>query len=200
MEFRADLHIHSYHSSDSDSHPKDIVRYALRRKLNVIAVTDHETIRGGLETLDCVRQIPELTLDVVVGAETHTPEGEIIGLFLRKEIRSRKAMDVIEEIRDQGGVSVLVHPCRNGYPEEIVLRAVDAIEVFNLYNSARENLLAQELAIRMGKPGITGSDAHNSSEVGIVYTCFTTDNEVRDVFDRDFLSLKIVPVTNPAEC
>ncbi len=198
MEFRADLHIHSYQSFDCDSHPRDIVRYAIKRNLNVIAITDHDTIKGALETLDYVRQHPELNLNVVVGAEIYTPEAEIIGLFLKDEIKSGKAINVIEDIRAQAGVSVMVHPCRDDYPEEKVVRAVDAIEVYNLRSSARENLLAQELAIKAGKPGITGSDAHNSSEVGIVYTCFTTENEGRHVFDKDFLNIKIVPVTNPA--
>lgn len=195
MEFRADLHIHSYQSFDCDSHPGDIVRYAIKRNLNVIAVTDHDTIKGALDTLDYVRQHPELNLNVVVGAEIYTPEGEIIGLFLKDEIKSGKAINVIEEIRAQAGVSVLVHPCRDDYPEEKVVRAVDAIEVFNLRSSARENLLAQELAIKSGKPGITGSDAHEVESIGRVFTSFTTRNNTKDIFGNNFLTLQIKPVS-----
>ncbi|MEA1994103.1 MAG: PHP domain-containing protein [Euryarchaeota archaeon] len=43
------LHIHSKYSSDGVLDPEKIVRIAIKRGLNGIAVTDHNTIKGGIE-------------------------------------------------------------------------------------------------------------------------------------------------------
>ena len=44
-----DLHVHSKYSSDGVLDPENIVRIARKRGLAGIAVTDHNTIRGGIE-------------------------------------------------------------------------------------------------------------------------------------------------------
>ena len=43
-----DLHIHSKYSSDGIMDVKDIMKIAIKRGLNGIAITDHNTIKGGL--------------------------------------------------------------------------------------------------------------------------------------------------------
>ena len=45
-----DLHIHSKYSHDGVMEPKKIVDIAIKKKLDGIAITDHDTIRGGLES------------------------------------------------------------------------------------------------------------------------------------------------------
>jgi len=194
MEFRADLHIHSYKSFDCNSSPGDIVKYALKRNLNVIAITDHDTIEGGLIVQEFASR--ETRLTVVVGAEIMTRKGDIAGLFLKEDIRSESALDVIAEIREQGGVSVLVHPFRSREPDEKVVNAVDAIEIYNLDCGEIANLLAQSLALRSGKPGITGSDAHEAKNIGSVYTAFTKRNNIDGVFGKNFLEFEMTPLMN----
>jgi len=46
-----DLHIHSKYSSDGILEPERIVKIAIKRGLNGIAVTDHNTIKGRLISL-----------------------------------------------------------------------------------------------------------------------------------------------------
>ena len=47
--FVADFHIHSRYSHDSLMHPEKILTKAKKAGLDAVAITDHNTIRGGLE-------------------------------------------------------------------------------------------------------------------------------------------------------
>jgi len=40
--------------------------------------------------------------------------GDIIGLFIEKEIKARSAMEVVREIKEQGGLVMLPHPYAYG--------------------------------------------------------------------------------------
>ena len=191
MEFRADLHLHSRYSFDSKSKPGDILRQALKKNLNVIAVTDHDTVDGGLAVRECAGA--DCSVQVVVGMEVSTRQGDIVGLFLEENILSVNPMQVLEEIHNQGGVSVLVHPCRHADFAEEVINSADAIEIYNAKSSSRENLMAQTLAIRAGKKGITSSDAHLVQDIGSVYTSFEPEDGSITIFNEDFLSWDIVP-------
>ena len=44
-----DLHIHSKYSYDGILEPKDIVKIAIKKGLDGIAITDHNTVKGALE-------------------------------------------------------------------------------------------------------------------------------------------------------
>ncbi|MCE5272955.1 PHP domain-containing protein [bacterium] len=169
MELKADLHIHSEYSFDCRLKLEEIARQAVRRGLDIVAVTDHGTLEGSLRLREQVAS-SGAGLQVVVGCEITTEAGDILGLFLEREIRSSRALDVIAEIKDMGGVSVLAHPYRAGEPSRDVLEAVDAVEIYNGRSSKVQNYLAQVLALRLQKPGLSGSDAHVPDEVGCAYT------------------------------
>ena len=94
-----DLHIHSKYSFDSISEPKKIIKVAKNMGLNGVAITDHNTTKGGLEAKKINRDHDFL---VIVGSEISTEIGDITGLFLSEEIKSRNSMEVIEEIKKQG--------------------------------------------------------------------------------------------------
>lgn len=158
-----DLHIHSRYSFDSLSKPKDIIRIAKKKGLNGIAITDHNTIKGGI---DARRINHDPNFLVIIGSEIATEMGDIIGLFLKEEIRSRDSIEVIEEIHRQGGIAVLPHPYKGHRLNEEIIRNIDVIECFNSRTSGENNKKAMKLAERYKKPIIAGSDAHFSSEVG----------------------------------
>lgn len=158
-----DLHIHSKYSFDSLLSPKTVLKVAKNKGLTGIAVTDHNTIRGGLE----VRRInKDRDFVVIVGSEIQTEIGDIIGLYLNDEIRSRVSIEVIEEIKNQGGIVVLPHPFRGHRLNQYVIEHSDAIEVFNGRSTTEENTKALELAKKYNKPFTAGSDAHFASEIG----------------------------------
>ncbi|HQE50405.1 MAG TPA: PHP domain-containing protein, partial [Fervidobacterium sp.] len=152
-----DLHIHSKYSFDSLLSPRTILKVAKKKGLTGIAVTDHNTIRGGLE----VRKInKDRDFTVIVGSEIQTDIGDIIGLCVNEEIKSRISIEVIEEIKDQGGYVVLPHPFRGHKLNQYIIELSDAVEVFNGRSTAEENFKALELAKRYNKPFTAGSDAH----------------------------------------
>ena len=56
MRVVADFHIHTKYSYDSFLEPKDVIKAAMLRGIKVIAITDHNTIMGGLKTLEEARK------------------------------------------------------------------------------------------------------------------------------------------------
>jgi len=160
-----DLHVHSHYSPDSLVAPKTILEVAKKRGLDGVAVTDHHTIRGGLETLR-VNSDPHFL--VIVGSEIETDRGDIIGLFLVEEIQSREAHEVLQEIKGQNGVALWAHPYRAGknlLPHALIKR-VDLIEGSNAKTPESDNVRARSLAARYQKPAVGTSDAHSESEIG----------------------------------
>jgi predicted metal-dependent phosphoesterase TrpH len=165
MEF--DLHIHSKYSYDSLSEPAKIVKVAKKKGLSGIAITDHNSIKGGLEAL----KYADDEFLVIVGEEVATDEGEIIGLFLKEELKSRSALTVIKEIRNQGGISILAHPYKRASRINVeIIKEIDAVEGFNSrgkrLGSGDKNRLALELAQKHNLPLTAGSDAHFLFEIG----------------------------------
>lgn len=171
-----DLHIHSKYSFDSISKPHDIVRVAKRKGLNGIAITDHNTIKGGVEAKK-INHAPGFL--VIIGSEISTEIGDIIGLFLNEEIKSRDSMEVVEEIHQQGGIAILPHPYKDHRLNDEIVREIDAIEVFNARTSEENNKKAMKLAERFKKTIVAGSDAHFCSEIGTCKVILNSTN-VRD--------------------
>lgn len=164
---KVDLHIHSKYSFDSILEPEKILKVAKKRGLDGIAITDHNTIKGGLEA----KKINEdQNFFVIVGSEISTESGDIIGLFLNEEIKSRNSMEVIKEIKEQGGITVLPHPYKGHKNIEEIAKHVDMIEAYNARTSTELNEKAYNLARRLGKPTLAGSDAHLYREIGLAAT------------------------------
>lgn len=167
--------------------PENIVIVAKRMGLKGIAITDHNTIKGGLQARKRNKADDFL---VIVGSEIITETCEIIGLFLNEEISSTDPYVVTDAIRDQGGIIVLPHPFRSFLipsqkkeksisPE--ILRRVDVVEAFNSRTDRRANQQAQLLALKMKKPIVAGSDAHFYKELGKTKTCVVCCDTEEDV-------------------
>ena len=141
---------------------------SLKRGLDGIAVTDHHTIRGGLESRDLNRS----ELVVIVGSEIKTEWGDVVCLFLEREITSKRFLEVVEQVRKQEGVLILAHPFWKHTLSEELLNQVDLIEVFNSRISPSRNRKGERLARKRGLPQVAGSDAHLPWEIGRGVTCF----------------------------
>jgi len=165
------FHIHTHHSYDSFTRPQWLVDRAIRLGIDSLAVTDHDTLAGALETKRCATKTK---LNVIVGVEYATDLGDIIGLFLHEEIQSRHAFEVIEAIRRQGGLSILPHPFHHHKQVEDLAQSVDMIEVFNARIRPDRNEKAVALAAWAKKPAIVGSDAHFLNEIDNAIIYFDT--------------------------
>lgn len=164
---RVGLHLHSWYSPDSITPLDRIVERARELGLERVGLTDHETAEGALELK---RMEPELA---IVGQETKTTEGEVIGLFITRSIEPyRPPEDVLDEIHEMGGVTYLAHPLdrrRHRFaPHRVAELAprIDVIEVHNQWSAPEANQAAAELAAELGIPGACGSDAHAPPELG----------------------------------
>jgi len=172
MELRADLHVHSEYSFDSKSRLKKILKKAREKKLDIIAITDHEEMEGA-------KKLSEMSKDVMIvcGEEIDTEYGDIIGLFLNKKIETRKFSDVISEIKKQKGVVLIPHPALHHILSDDVLRKADLIEGFNSRTGKEDNEMAMRLAKDVKKPAIAGSDAHFIFEIGNGVTIINSSSE-----------------------
>ncbi len=177
-----DLHLHSRYSPDGTLDVRDIFRIAKKRGLDGIAITDHDTIRGGLEAL----QLKPEGLDVICGCEVNTDRGDVIGLFLTEEIRSKDHLSVIEEIHAQGGVAVVPHPFDSIRGSAFWLTdrdapLIDGVEVVNARCVFRRSNVAADLyASRFDRARTGGSDAHFGGEIGNACTLIEEGDELRE--------------------
>lgn len=168
---RADFHMHTSFSYDSDMAPEKLVSRCLETGLNCIAVTDHNTIEGALR----VKQAAPFT--VIIGEEVASSEGEVTGLFLQDEVPPGLApVETARRIKDQGGLVSLPHPFDRFRRQVISDRAlrdlvpyVDIVEVFNARNSlSADDRKARAFAQEHGLLLSGVSDAHTPYEVGRV--------------------------------
>jgi hypothetical protein len=168
----ADLHMHTSWSFDCAVDPAELVDHAEAEGLGAIAVTDHNTFGGALETVDEAR---DRDLIVIPGEEIKTDEqGEVIGLFLEREIpRGMPFADTIAAIREQNGLVYLPHPFDRMHtiPDPATLHRhladIDVLEVYNarlLFEAQNDEALrfARKYDLTMG----AGSDAHVLQGVG----------------------------------
>jgi len=185
-----DLHIHSKYSSDGVLDPKKIVKIAIKRKLDGIAITDHNTIKGGLET----KKYEQADFQVIVGSEIMTERGEVIGLFLTEEIRSTDIQDVISEIKDQNGIVIVPHPfdeMRHSavHPGEEDVKLIDCVEGFNpRCIRGKYNRNAVEFAMKHNLTIVAGSDAHFSNEIGNA-GIITETEDIRDLIMKNNIAI-----------
>lgn len=169
-----DLHTHTHHSIDSTTDPQRVALIARRRGLSGVAVTDHNTIRGGVEAA----KYAENGIHIIVGSEVKTTIGDMICLFLNEEIRSKDPFEAMSLAKLQGGITILPHPFRSKRSPEAeatfleAAAKVDAIEVLNGRTSPSSNEKALLLARKLNKPVVAGSDSHFYFETGNCRTLF----------------------------
>jgi len=96
---RADLHLHTT-ASDGRLTPKELVRRAAELKLDVIAITDHDSVEGIQPALEEAKNHPQLTVIPGVEINTDVPKGEvhILGYFVN--YRDPELKRALEELRN----------------------------------------------------------------------------------------------------
>ncbi len=182
----ADLHIHTIYSYDGTSSVPAVLARAKQVGLNVIAITDHDEIRGALQAFDLA---PEFGIEVIPGIEITTAEGDLLALFVTEKIEpGLPLIETITKVGEAGGVCVVPHPMARGLGMKslsipAVMQALEdpdaqrvliGIETYNATVIDREsNQRAQVIAAR--HPGIAqlgNSDAHILRAIGLAATEF----------------------------
>lgn len=182
-----DLHLHTIYSRDGAIRPIDVIRIAKKRGLDGIAITDHNTIRGGLEA----KKLKPKSIDIICGAEIKTDRGDIIGLFLTEEIRSADHLEVIEAIHKQGGVAIVPHPFDSMRSSAFWLtdkdsKKMDAVEVLNARCIfKRSNTMADSYADHYRVCKVGGSDAHFGAEIANAGTLVSEGADIIDAISKN---------------
>ncbi|MFZ5879968.1 MAG: PHP domain-containing protein [Chloroflexota bacterium] len=192
----ADLHIHSTYSPDSATTVRAILKQAADSELDVIAVTDHDEIRGSLEARDLA---PQYGIESIPGVEVSTAEGHVIGLFIEAMPPVGASLhDTLVFIGRHGGAAIIPHPFTNlpgSLSMESVLKAltspatksiVRGIETHNL-GTMSFNGVAQKLSIYLPLARIGASDSHVYWTIGHARTEFPgrTAAEFREALNRN---------------
>lgn len=182
-----DLHSHSKYSSDGILDPQRIIKVAIKKGLEGIAVTDHNTIKGGLEA----KKYETANFKVIIGSEVMTTKGEIIGLFLSEEIKSNDFYEVIDEIKGQNGITVVPHPFDEWRSSSFHIKGedvkyIDNVEIFNSRCVEEKfNHKANQFAKKY-ELGVTGgSDAHFANEIGHAGVIIETDDIQEAILKND---------------
>jgi predicted metal-dependent phosphoesterase TrpH len=191
---RADLQLHS-DLGDGLSSIDEILDSAERLGLDVIALTDHDDIRGAfaLRELAARRSSP---VEVVPGVEVTTRSGHLLALWIEDEVPMFSSLaDALTRIHRAGGVAVVPHPLSyltfsigEGALRQLAAygddnRMVDAIELRNPSYAGRVRasraLWLNTHVLRIAETG--SSDAHHAALVGTCWTDFpgTTSEELR---------------------
>lgn len=180
---KADLHLHT-DFSDGLHTPRQVVQAAAKAGLDLIAVTDHDTLEGAFRAHEYSLRRPDLRVQVVLGEEVSTLNGHVIGLFLKKFIPARlSAGRTVELIHAQGGIAVLAHPFHiytgrdSAHPKAVELLSeipFDGVETINHGDALSfwSNRKALKVMHERRLAAIGCSDAHNCRFIGMGYTEF----------------------------
>lgn len=153
-----DFHVHAFFG-DGALGPWDLRREARRRRLNVIAVTNHNQ----MVTAHIAAKLPRQEGDplLIPGDEITAIGYHMIAVGIQQPIDWRLSPALaIEAIHAQGGIAIAAHPGRDYWPafDDEALTTIDGVEVFHpamkVFEKARVDLPAFYKRARHIKPGV----------------------------------------------
>ena len=174
---RADLHIHTTYSDGIGTVPA-VLEAARRNGLDIIAITDHDELRGALGARDLA---PRFGIGVVPGVEITTAEGHLLAYWIERAVPAgRPLIETLLRVGEQGGVCVAPHPTAQWVPSLGVApiwralqhpdaaRLLAGIEVYNLgLPRLVNNRAAQALGRATGLAQLANTDSHMPWTIGL---------------------------------
>jgi predicted metal-dependent phosphoesterase TrpH len=155
--------------------------------LDVIAITDHDDIRGAWAAREIWAR-GRHRFDLVVGAEITTIEGHLLALYLQEPVQSLRPVDeVLAAVHRQGGLCIVPHPMSP------LTRSLDRKTIERVCGSAKEGVyfdgieaahrspilgrwrrtgssLNRDLSLSLAE--LASSDSHFLTTVGSGHTAF----------------------------
>jgi len=189
---KLDAHVHTHYSGmttiwplslimrESYNTPERVYQLAKARGMDLVAITDHDTIAGALTLAD--------RPDVIVGCEVSASfPGQDVDVHLgvlditERQFREidrlrHDVSELVQYLRDEAIFTTINHVASqvNGRltPTHIasLLPWVDAFEVINGSRLGRQNRTAAALAASARKWSVGGSDSHTGRGIGRTWT------------------------------
>lgn len=194
---KIDFHTHSHYSDDCIFSPETIIKSALKKGLDGIAITDHNTIAGWPAAITAAKKLGAV---LILGEEIKIKKngrtvGEVLGYFLTQKInpKGKSVEQIIEEIRKQGGLAIIAHPFNWVRPFkelEKYKNLADGVESFNSRTQSKKiNKKNLEFSQRNNLPMTAGSDCHSPFEAGLAYV--EADAKTPEEFKELILQRKV---------
>ena len=184
----ADLHVHTRVSDGLASVERTLEYIEHRTGLDVVAITDHEDVAGGLRARELAAK-RGYRFEVVPGAEITTLQGHLLGLYIEATPSSFRGVEsTLQMIHQQGGLAVVPHPMSwltRSISERTLERVVaaghngsgetfDAIETANPSPAGKltrtRTIAANTSRWQLAETG--SSDAHHLGHIGTGWTEF----------------------------
>lgn len=172
-----DLHVHTNYSHDGRDPIEEIIASARAKRLDGIAICDHDTM-GGFHAARRYLTDHTEALIVIPGIEVSTAQGHLLVLGLEEGLP--KGLTLAETIRraekkaraENRSILIIAphpfHPFRHSMGDLCMQPGIHAIEVFNSrYLLGLANWRASRIAARQNLTPVAGSDAHSADFVGL---------------------------------
>jgi predicted metal-dependent phosphoesterase TrpH len=177
--------MHTIYSYDGTATVPAVLKQARQAGLDLIAITDHDEIRGALLAEQLA---PQYNIQVIPGVEITTAEGDLLALNIRKLVPAGLPLiETIHQVGALGGFCIAPHPMATGFSMKSLSafsirqalkdpqaeRILIGIETYNATTLDREgNSAAQILAERWSVSQTGSSDAHVLEAIGLGATLF----------------------------
>ena len=208
---KADTHLHTQYSGfsklgvmkfpESVISPQMQVDQGRKNGMDVIAITDHDETRAAFIAQEYAKKFDDI--EVIVGEEITTANGEIIGLFLNEKIPEGLPVgETVDIIRSQGGLVIAPHPFSYhvfGLKELILRLDIDGFETINgghpdKYSNKFAKMVMDRYPGRWAE--LSGSDAHSLYTSGYNWTEF--EGTTAEDFRKSVLNRTTVARGEPA--
>lgn len=195
-----ELHCHNVFSNNMNSSPRipfdcgvnieDQLMLAYEKKIDVIFITNHNTINGYRQILEYKENHEKFKNINIYPAEeiTINTKGHVLAYGIHDTIKPGMDIDeTLDEIRKQNAVSCAAHPfaVSNGVRENAI--KCDMIESFNSNNIDHySNIVAEKFCSENNMISIAGSDSHVLSTFGRCINTIESENNLDSILQGMF--------------
>ncbi len=200
LRVKGDLHIHSIFSDGKPS-PLEVILVALRKKLRVISITDHNSFKGSSEALRIAKNmdLQDNYLVVIPGAEIRTSIGEII-LYCHEPLENfpTDPYELLDYSAQHQCFTVAPHPYdlpRLGIGTNVLKLPINGVEVFNASAPRVSNMRAmKKIGVLADKTLFANSDAHIPEYIGVAFNILFLEELSLEAVFTALRKKRVIPV------